>query len=110
MTAIRGLREAVVLAAVAATLSAVAALVWVLVGSGGFVDRFAMCLIIAGIVLAVTGNVAFSRASTTDALAFRGNGPEREEANSGGGRVLTSIGIFLFVSVPLIIIGVVLLT
>jgi hypothetical protein len=113
MTAIRGIREAGFLVAVAAALAAVGATIWVTAGSGDFVTRFGMCLIIAGIVLSVTGTVAFSRAATSDAFAWLGKGPERDGGHDGGhdggGRVLTSVGIFLFVSVPLIIIGILLL-
>jgi len=109
MTAIRGLREAGFLLAVGAALAAVAATLWVLIGSGEFVNRFAMCLVITGIVLSITGGGALHQAATADAFAWLGAGPERGDGDHGGGRTLTSIGIFLFVAVPLIIIGLIIL-
>ncbi|MEH1094109.1 hypothetical protein V6U88_12550 [Micromonospora sp. CPCC 205739] len=43
-----------------------------------------------------------------DARSTFGLAPEREDA--GGGRVLTGIGIALFVSVPLVVVGILLIT
>jgi ribose/xylose/arabinose/galactoside ABC-type transport system permease subunit len=109
MTAIRGLREAGFLLAIGAALSVVAATIWVLIGSGEFVNRFAMCLVITGMVLSITGGGALHQAATADAFAWLGKGPERGDGDHGGGQALTSIGIFLFVAVPLVLVGLLLL-
>jgi hypothetical protein len=109
MTAMRGLREAGFLLAIGVALAAAAATIWVLIGSGDFVNRFAMSLVIAGMVLSITGGGALHQAATADAFAWLGKGPERGDGDHGGGRTLTSVGIFLFVAVPLIIVGLLLL-
>ena len=106
MTALRGLREAAFLLAVAAAVAAAAATVWVAGWSGGFVSRFGICLIVIGVALTISGDVALGRAATADALAWLGRAPERAGPDDGGGRVLTGVGIFLFVGVPLVAVGV----
>lgn len=109
MTALRGLREAGFLLVLALGAAAVASTVWVLVGSGDFLNRFGICLIVAGVAVAISGDVVLGRAATSDTMAWFGKGPERAGPDDGGGRVLTGIGIFLFVGVPLVVIGVALL-
>jgi hypothetical protein len=101
MTAVKGLLEALVLIVVAAVVAAAAAGVWTVAGSGDFVQRLGICLLAAGILLSVTGS--FTRLGSSDAFAWFGWQPEREGV--GGGRVLTGVGIFLFVAVPLFIAG-----
>jgi hypothetical protein len=103
MTALKGLLEAAVLLVIAAVAAAVIAGVWLAFGGGDFTTRFGISMAIVGALLAATGGVAFSRAGSATGFAWLGRGPERGDA--GGGRVLTNVGIFLFVAVPLIVAG-----
>ncbi|NYH41207.1 hypothetical protein HNR22_000934 [Micromonospora jinlongensis] len=108
MTVVRGLREALVLFVIAALVVAVAAALWVAVAGGDYTSRFGIALMVAGALSGVTGDLTLSRMGMLDARATFGVAPEREEA--GGGRVLTGVGIFLFVGLPLILAGVLLIT
>jgi hypothetical protein len=107
-TVIRGLREALVLFLVAAVTIAVAVGIWVAVDGGDFVHRLGVAFMVVGAVIGMTGDLTLSRIGMLDARSAFGLAPEREDG--GGGRVLTGVGIFLFVSVPLIIVGVLLIT
>jgi hypothetical protein len=80
--------------------------VWVGLGETGFRRAAAISMMAVAGVLALGGGTALSRASTNDARAFLGRGPAREEPDSGEG--LTAIGVFLFVSLPLLVAGLVL--
>ncbi|MFI0793343.1 hypothetical protein ACH4OY_11685 [Micromonospora rubida] len=104
MTVVRGLREALVLFVIALVAVAVAVGVWTVVGGGDFVFRFGVALIVVGTLLGLTGDLTLSRIGMLPARAMFGLAPEREDA--GGGRVLTGVGIFLFVSLPLMVVGV----
>ncbi|WBB70142.1 hypothetical protein [Micromonospora sp. WMMD812] len=107
MTVLRGLREAVLLLVIALVVIAVAAVVWVAVAGGGFASRFGLASILVGVLLGVTGDLTLSRIGMLDARSTFGLPPERE--TGGGGRVLTGVGIFLFVGLPLVVVGVLLL-
>jgi hypothetical protein len=105
---LRGLVEALLLCALGLAVAAVGAGIWTIVDDGGFGRRFGLLLVICGIILAVTGGgFQVGRLATRDVRAFVGVGLEREGAT--GGRVLTSLGLFLFVSVPLMVVGVILM-
>lgn len=106
MTVIRGLREALVLFVVAVVLVAVLVGIWVAVAGGDFTQRVGVAFMVVGAVLGMTGDLTLSRIGTMPARTVFGLAPERDDA--GGGRVLTGVGIFLFVSVPLIAFGVLL--
>ena len=86
--------------------AAVAAGVWAGVDDGGFRVPFAVALMVVGGVLSLGGSSVFSRAETNDVRAFFGQGPDREEPSTGEG--LTAVGVFLFVSLPLFVAGLVL--
>ncbi|MFC0508832.1 hypothetical protein [Micromonospora costi] len=105
MTVLRGLREALVLLVIALVVIAVAAAVWVAVAGGGFASRFGVVSLVVGGLVGVTGDLTLSRIGMLDARAAFGLPPERE--TGGGGRVLTGVGIFLFVGLPLVVVGVV---
>ncbi|MEV4659474.1 hypothetical protein [Micromonospora sp. NPDC049301] len=108
MTVVRGLREALLLFVIAAVLVAVAAAVWVAVAGGDYTARLGIALMVVGALLGVTGDLTLSQIGMLGPRATFGLAPEREEA--GGGRVLTGVGIFLFVGLPLILVGVLLIT
>lgn len=80
---------------------------WAALGDTGYRTAVAVCLMVIGGVLALTGGSVLSRATTTEARAFLGRGPDREDPASGEG--LTAAGVFLFVSLPLLVVGLVLL-
>jgi hypothetical protein len=100
---VRGLRQAVVMLAGLAVLALVGAGVWVLWRGGAFRPAFGMAMVILAGVLAFTGGTVASRAETNDINAFLGWGPDREDPATGAS--LTAVGIFLFVSLPLFVVG-----
>lgn len=108
MTVLKGLREALVLFVIALVLVAVAAGVWVAVSGGEFVTRFGIALVVVGALLGVTGDLTLSRVGMLGARAAFGLAPEQE--TGGGGRVLTGVGIFLFVGLPLVVVGIMLIS
>ncbi|MEW2431886.1 hypothetical protein AB0877_28075 [Micromonospora sp. NPDC047644] len=108
MTVLRGLREAVLLFAAIGALVAVAAMIWVAVAGGDYTARLGIGLVVVGGLIGMTGDLTLSRISMLGARATFGAEPERETA--GGGRVLTGVGIFLFVGLPLVVVGVLLLS
>jgi hypothetical protein len=79
--------------------------VWSGAGDIGFRRAAALSLMGAAGVLAVTGGTVLSRGSTTEVRAFLGWGPDREEPATGPS--LTAVGIFVFVSLPLVVAGLV---
>ncbi|AYF27324.1 MULTISPECIES: hypothetical protein [Micromonospora] len=107
-TVVRGLREALVLFVIAAVVIAAAVGIWVAVGGGDFTHRVGVAFMIVGAVIGMTGDLTLSRIGMLPARSTFGLAPEREDG--GGGRVLTGVGIFLFVSVPLIVVGALLIT
>ncbi|KAB1917678.1 hypothetical protein F8280_29215 [Micromonospora noduli] len=107
MTIVRGLREALLLFVIAGVLVAVAAGIWVAVAGGEYTTRLGIALIVVGGLLGVTGDLTMSRIGMLGPRAIFGAAGERETA--GSGRVLTGVGIFLFVGLPLIVVGVLLI-
>ncbi|WP_431936429.1 hypothetical protein [Micromonospora sp. RP3T] len=107
-TVVQGLREALVLFVIAVVAITVAVGVWVTVSGGDFVHRVGVAFMLVGAVIGMTGDLTLSRIGMLPARSTFGLAPEREDG--GGGRVLTGVGIFLFVSVPLIVVGVLLIT
>ena len=79
---------------------------WSWLGDSGYRRCAAISLMVIAGVLAVSGGTALSRASTNEVRAFLGWGPDTEEPDSGDG--LTAMGVFLLVSIPLLVIGLVL--
>jgi hypothetical protein len=98
-----GLRQAVVFLVAGGAGAAAAAGVWTAFDGGSFRVAFAVALMIMGAVLAISGGSAISRTGSRDAFAFLGLGPENTEAASSS--ALTNLGIFLFVSLPLLVAG-----
>ncbi|MCW2680303.1 MAG: hypothetical protein JWM62_1704 [Frankiales bacterium] len=87
---------------VCALASALLACLWWLV-SGEFLRRYGLVLMLLGTLVAITGGTELSRATTSDARAVLGAGPDREAP--GSGRHLTAVGVFLFVALPLVVAG-----
>jgi hypothetical protein len=99
----RGLRQAAILLVTTGAGAAAGAGVWTLFDGGSYRVALAVALMIVGGLLALTGNNAFSRAGSMDTFAFLGMGPENSEPETGDG--LTGVGIFLFVALPLVVVG-----
>jgi hypothetical protein len=78
--------------------------VWALVGAGDFRRHLGVSAIVVALLLTLTGGgLQMGRAATHDGRAFMGVGPERE--NATGGYSLTPLAIFLFVAIPLLVTG-----
>ncbi|WBB76301.1 hypothetical protein O7602_12550 [Micromonospora sp. WMMD1128] len=107
-TVVRGLREALVLFVIAVTVIAVAVAIWVMISGGAFVHRVGVAFMLVGGLIGMTGDLTLSRIGMLPARSTFGLAPEREDG--GGGRVLTGVGIFLFVSIPLIVVGILLVS
>jgi hypothetical protein len=90
------------LAAAGGAAAALAAL-WLLVADGGFRTTFAFILMLIGGVLSVTGSNILSRSGGAEERAMMGLAPENEDPDSGS--ALAPVGVFLFVSVPLFVVG-----
>jgi hypothetical protein len=106
MHVLRGLRQALVMVVVAVAVALVAAGAWSAANDDGFRVPFAFALMLVGGLLGLVGGTVVSRGDSNDARAFLGMGPDREE--TGVGENLTGVGVFLFVSLPLFVAGLVL--
>jgi hypothetical protein len=89
----------------AAAAAAIYVLSRVTIGGGSFAARMGTCLLALGLLLAVTADSGMTRMGTAAAFARLGRGLEVEKGNARGGRILTGLGIFLFVTVPLVAAG-----
>jgi hypothetical protein len=103
MYAVRGLRQALVMLVAAGLVALGLAGLWILVQGGDFRRTTGVALMLLAALLGFTGGSVVSRSGTNDALAFLGRGPDREERASGPS--LTGVGVFLFVSIPLFLVG-----
>jgi hypothetical protein len=99
----RGLRQAAVYLGAAAVGAAAGAGVWTAFSGGSYRVALAVALMLMGGMLALTGSNALSRTGSMDVFAFLGMAPESQDPDAGEG--LTSIGVFLFVALPLLVIG-----
>ena len=79
------------------------AVLWLVVWQGSLRTAFGITLMVLGALLALTGSNLLSRAGSADERAFLGLGPESEDPYSGAG--LAPLGVFLFVSLPLFVVG-----
>ena len=66
----------------------------------------AVALMAIGALLALTGSNVITRTGSMDTFAILGMAPESQDPDAGEG--LTSIGVFLVVSLPLFVLGLVL--
>lgn len=98
----RGLEQALRLLLLSTAVAVIPAALWWL-ASGDYLRRYGLVLMGIGALVAVTGGTELSRHVTLDARAVLGAGPDREEP--GTGEHLGPLGVFLFVSVPLVVVG-----
>src|SRR3954454_6783544 len=99
----RGLRQAAIFLGASAVVAAAGAGVWTAIGGGSYRVALGVALMVLGGLLSLTGSNAISRTGSMDAFAFLGMAPESQDPDSGEG--LTSIGVFLFVALPLLVGG-----
>jgi hypothetical protein len=104
MAVLQGLREALVMYGIGLIGALLGAGIWTLVDDGDLGWRFGVLTTVAGVVLALTGGgLQINRVQSMEARVLLGAPPERETV--AGGAVLTQIGIFIFVTVPLVATG-----
>jgi hypothetical protein len=101
--ALRGLRQAGMMIAGAAAVAFAVAVLAVVVWRGDLRAVFGITLMVIAALLAVTGGNALSRAVGADGRAMMGLPPENEDPASGP--ALAPFGVFLFVCVPLFVLG-----
>ena len=102
------LRSALVTVVLATLASALVDAGWAAWQGGPFWQRTGVVAMVLAALVAITGGTVLSRESTNEARALLGRGPDREEPDSG--EHLTPVGVFLFVSVPLFLLGAVLVS
>jgi len=95
-----------VLLVTSAVGAAAGAAVWTTLSDVGYRVALAVACMVAAALLGLSGTGMSTRSGTHDMWAFLGMGPDRAEAKDGEG--LTSFGVFLFVSLPLFAVGLVL--
>ncbi len=106
---VRGLLQALVMVAAGTALACAAAGVWVAVADGIFGSRLGITLLVVAGLSTVTGGTWLSRPETSEARAFLGLGPERDADQPAGPSALGPVGVFLFVTLPLAVVGLLLL-
>src|SRR5688572_1477007 len=106
MHVLRGLKQALLMLVLAVALALAGAGLWAAANGDGFRVPFAISLVVLGVLLCLTGGTVVARAESNDVFAFLGRGPDREV--TGQGESLAPMGVFLFVSLPLLIAGLVL--
>jgi hypothetical protein len=100
---VRGLRQALLWLVSSAAVALVAAGVWFAVQGGGFRPKVGVALVAIALFLSLTGGTVLSRAATVEMRALYGMGSDVERPASGDG--LTTLGVFVFVALPLLVVG-----
>ena len=92
---------------VAAAVSFIGAAIWARLADVSFVERFGWLLAIGGAAMTMPrGGAMFGRQDTQFERKFLGWGPQLPEPDLDNGEVgLTRIGVLLFVSIPLFVLG-----
>ena len=103
MHVVRGLRQALLMQALAAAVAAAAAGVWTAARGGPFVPALGLALMVLAGLVSVTGGTELTRGSTMRGRALLGAAPERGAAYTG--EALTAAGVFLLVALPLFLVG-----
>jgi hypothetical protein len=98
-----GLRQALVMLLLGASLAGLAGLIWTLAVGGPFFRRASVSGMIVAGLLVLTGSDYLSRQTTLRSRAFLGVGPEVGPEYTG--RYLTPLGTVLFVAAPLALIA-----
>jgi len=99
----RAVGQGVVLFGASAVGGAAGAAVWTAFSGGGYRVAFAVACMVTAAFVGLSGTGMSTRSGTSDMWAFLGMGPDRAEETAGEG--LTSFGVFLFVSLPLFVLG-----
>jgi hypothetical protein len=94
---------------VAALVALVGGVVWAVLADESIVSRFGAVLVVVGFVLMMAPSGMYTRMEMQMANMWLGRGPDRPVTDSGDGPGLTAFGSFLFVSIPLIALGFVLI-
>jgi hypothetical protein len=102
-----GLRQAVLLLVIALAVAAAVAGVWVGLRGGAFRSAVAVTMMVCGALIGLTSGTDATRFGVMDLRAFLGAGPERGRTPTAG--ALTPEGLFVFVCLPLIAAGGILL-
>jgi hypothetical protein len=102
----RAVGQGAVMLGASAAGAAVGAAVWTAISGGGYRVALAVAFMVAAALVGLSGTGMNSRSGTRDLWAFLGTGPDVAEEGVGEG--LTSFGVFLVVSLPLFVLGLVL--
>ena len=87
----------------ACAVALAAATLWLVIWDGEFRPAFGVTLMVIAALLAATGSNILSRGVDADVQAMTGRAPDSADPYSGS--ALAPVGVFLFVSVPLLVIG-----
>jgi hypothetical protein len=98
-----GVRSALRLLVISAAVAAGAALIWLLLSGGAYRPKLGLALMLVAGLLSLTGGAGIGRLEDADVRAFLGHGPARDEPVHDG--ALTSLGVFLLVALPLLLVG-----
>jgi hypothetical protein len=101
--ALRGLRQALVMLLVCGVVALAAGTLWVVVSDGAFRPAVGITLMVVAALMALTGSNVLSRAADAEGRAMMGLAPGNEDPDSGS--ALGPLGVFLFVAVPLFLVG-----
>ena len=88
---------------VCGAVAVAASALWVVVWDGDFRSAVGTTLMVIAALMALTGSNVLSRATGAEGRAMMGLAPEDEDPESGS--ALGALGVFLFVAVPLFVIG-----
>jgi hypothetical protein len=88
---------------VVACVALAAATLWLVVWDGEFRPAFGLSLMVIAALISFTGSDILTRATGASDRAMMGLAPEREDPYTGSS--LAAGGIFLFVCVPLFVLG-----
>ena len=80
-----------------------AATVWLVVWNGEFRPAFGISLMVLAALISFTGSDVLTRATGASGRAMMGLAPEREDPYTGS--ALAPVGVFLFVCVPVFVVG-----
>jgi hypothetical protein len=92
---------------IAGVIAVLGAAVWMTLAGGPFVPRFGWVLGMVGMVMAMPPVGAFTRVAMVTPNAWLGRGPDVPERDLDYGNIgFTRFGVLLFVSLPLLAVGV----